>query len=109
MTAEKVVTISRATISQMLQEPGKFASVLPVLEPWRAKQTQTKAGGCGGCSRKRADTMLAANSDKILQDIANHLQSNKEAQTKLKELLNADTIRVKYQRSPQPGFIVFKC
>lgn len=86
----KVVVIEDGTIFTMLNDP-KIAAAIPCLFGKR-DVFRTSAGGCGACARKR-QAQRAMELTKIKACLA---ALSQEKRTILKNLLDAETVRVVY-------------
>jgi hypothetical protein len=89
----KLVVIEDGTIFMMLNDP-KFATEIPCLVGKR-DVFRTSPGGCGACARKRS-----AQRHTELTRIKSCLAAlSQEKRTVLKNLLDAETVRVVYTNS----------
>jgi hypothetical protein len=89
----KVVVIEDGTIFMMLNDP-KFATEISCLFGKR-DVFKTSTGGCGACARKRSAKRMAE-----LTKIKSCLAAlSQEKRTILKNLLDAETVRVVYTNS----------
>jgi hypothetical protein len=86
----KVVVIEDGTIFTMLNDP-KIVSEIPCLFGKR-DVFRTSSGGCGACARKRA-TQRGMELTRIKACLA---ALSQEKRTVLKNLLDAETVRVVY-------------
>lgn len=98
---ENVVTIERDLLLRMANDP-KYTAILPSLKTFKT-QMQPAKKSCGRCGRKQRPNRDQAMIEAAKRSIAN---ASSVTQGKLKGLLGATAIRIKYVRADGQGTVV---
>lgn len=93
----KVVTIDNVLLQRMIGDANFLAALPPLKTLLANKRTRVKKSCCGGST---TSTIPATVYDQTRMEIANMLSGNASLQAQLKNLLQAEVLRIRY---PQPG------